>query len=377
MSDAFERLEQVGEGTYGQVYRAKDLKTGEIVALKKVKLEMEREGFPITAIREIKILKSLSHPNIVDLKEIVTSRNRGIKGHKRPVSGSGSGDAHQGPPHAQDEESDLSIYMVFEYMDHDLTGLLQMGTKLTQRQVKSYMRQLLDGVAYMHRNKIIHRDIKGSNLLLDNNGFLKIADWGLARPWNDLKKHYTNKVITLWYRPPELLLGQTAYDQSIDIWSVGCILVELLDSKPCLPGRDEIDQLRRIFHLCGSPTAENWPGHETLKEWDKFKPEKPFTRTFRQRFKHLPEQAVDLVNQMLQLDPKRRMSAQKALDHDYFWTDPMPCAPSDLPKFNVKSAHEYDAKLRHEAMKAQQQQQRRNSAKRHQSQHPSHNGGGS
>ena len=170
----------MGEGTYGQVYKARNKETGEIVALKRVRMDNEREGFPITAIREIKILKILNHKNIVCLKEIVTS--------KASEYNHGKG----------------SIYMVMEFADHDLCGLTDAGIRFTEAQIKCYMKQLLEGLAYCHKNRILHRDIKGSNLLITNEGQLKLADFGLARPFDDNNRAYTNRVITLWYRcaPP-------------------------------------------------------------------------------------------------------------------------------------------------------------------------------
>ena len=207
--EAYEKIEQVGEGTYGEVFMARSRDDSSLVALKKVKLEGEREGFPITAIREIKILKSLNHDNVINMKEIVTSKNKS------------------------------SIYMVFEYMDHDLTGLAgREGIKFSVPQIKCYMQQLLTGLNYCHLNNILHRDIKGANLLIDNNGVLKLADFGLARSCAlENSRALTNRVITLWYRPPELLLGTQAYGPAVDTWSAGCIFAELLLGKPILQVR--------------------------------------------------------------------------------------------------------------------------------------------
>ena len=211
--EAYEKIEQVGEGTYGEVFMARSRDDSSLVALKKVKLEGEREGFPITAIREIKILKSLNHDNVINMKEIVTSKNKS------------------------------SIYMVFEYMDHDLTGLAgREGIKFSIPQIKCYMQQLLTGLNYCHLNNILHRDIKGANLLIDNNGVLKLADFGLARSCAlENSRALTNRVITLWYRPPELLLGTQAYGPAVDTWSAGCIFAELLLGKPILQVRVSSD----------------------------------------------------------------------------------------------------------------------------------------
>jgi len=336
--DIFQKLEQIGEGTYGKVYMAKNKENNDIVALKKVRMANEKEGFPITAIREIKILKELHHENVVQLKEIVTSKatNKGKAG----------------------------IYMVFEYMDHDLTGLmLNEGKqwKPSQAQIKCYMKQLLDGLHYCHSNNVLHRDIKGSNLLMDNDGRLKLADFGLARPYTEQQSNsYTNRVITLWYRPPELLLGAVQYGPSIDIWSAGCILAELLIGKAIFPGRSEIDELELIFKLCGTPNQEVWPDVDKLPWWHMFKPQKEIKRNISETLSKIasypiPKEALELVDKMLALDPKKRITASEALDSDYFWTLPEPAKASQLPKY--PSSHEYQAKKRRMQQQPQHQQQ--------------------
>jgi len=335
-SEIFEKLEQIGEGTYGKVYMAKNKETNEIVALKEVRMDNEKEGFPITAIREIKILKELSHDNIVQLKEIVTSEA------------------------TKENQGKSSIYMVFEYMDHDLTGLMLSDLqewKPTLPQIKCYMKQLLEGLYYCHSNNVLHRDIKGSNLLINNKGQLKLADFGLARPYTEQQANYTNRVITLWYRPPELLLGAVQYGPAIDMWSVGCILAELLAKKAIFPGKNEIDQLELIFKLCGTPTEEVWPAVVSLPWYHMFKPQKIYKRCLRETFKNFPPDALDLVDDMLTLDPSKRITAAKALDSDFFWKEPIPCAPVELPKF--PSSHEFQAKKRR-----QNQQQSQDAIKR-------------
>eukprot|EP01103_Thecamoeba_quadrilineata_P018569 TRINITY_DN711_c0_g1_i1.p1 TRINITY_DN711_c0_g1~~TRINITY_DN711_c0_g1_i1.p1 ORF type:complete len:541 (+),score=51.22 TRINITY_DN711_c0_g1_i1:56-1624(+) len=330
--DMFEKLEQVGEGTYGQVWKAKNKNSSEVVALKKVRMDNEKEGFPITAIREVKILKELDHENIIKLKDIVTSTDYS--------KGKGS------------------IYMVFEYMDHDMTGLMDSrqiaGKWFTLPQIKCYMKQLLEGLYYCHKNNVLHRDIKGSNLLINNQGQLKLADFGLARPYNENASNYTNRVITLWYRPPELILGATIYGPAVDMWSVGCILAELLAKKPIFPGRNEIDQLDLIFQYCGTPTPENWAEAEKLPWYNMFRPKRPYKRRLRDVYKDFPELGLDLVDKLLCLDPKQRISAETALDHDFFWMDPLPCERSSLPICD--SSHEFVTKKRRLAQQQSQGQ---------------------
>lgn len=346
--DCFEKLEQIGEGTYGQVYMAREIKTGEIVALKKIRMDNEREGFPITAIREIKILKKLHHENVIKLKEIVTS-----PGAERDEQGRPDGNKYKG-----------GIYMVFEYMDHDLTGLADRpGMRFSVPQIKCYMRQLLTGLHYCHVNQVLHRDIKGSNLLIDNEGNLKLADFGLARSFsNDHNGNLTNRVITLWYRPPELLLGTTKYGPAVDMWSVGCIFAELLHGKPIFPGKDEPEQLNKIFDICGAPEESNWPGVSKIPWYNNFKPTRQVKRRLREVYKHFDRHALELLDRMLTLDPSQRISAKDALDAEYFWTDPLPCDPKSLPKY--ESSHEFQTKK-----KRQQQRQHEETAKRQKLQH--------
>ncbi|RZB49513.1 probable serine/threonine-protein kinase At1g54610 isoform X2 [Glycine soja] len=210
-ADTFEKIDKIGQGTYSNVYKAKDMMTGKIVALKKVRFDnWEPESVKFMA-REILILRRLDHPNVVKLQGLVTSR------------------------------MSCSLYLVFDYMEHDLAGLAASpGIRFTEPQVKCYMHQLLSGLEHCHNRRVLHRDIKGSNLLIDNEGTLKIADFGLASIFDPNNKHpMTSRVVTLWYRPPELLLGATDYGVGVDLWSAGCILGELLAGKPIMPGRTE------------------------------------------------------------------------------------------------------------------------------------------
>lgn len=325
----FEEIEQIGEGTYGQVWMGRDKQTGEIVALKKVRMDQEKEGFPVTAIRELRVLRSLQHENIVNLKDIVTGKNLN---------------------RAKAQRNKHEIYMVFEYCEHDLTGLMETPSiRFTEAQVKTYMQQLLNGLWYCHEREVLHRDIKGSNLLIDNKGNLKIADFGLARTYNDSQKRYTNRVITLWYRSPELLLGTENYGPEVDMWSVGCLLVELLNKRPLFPGKDEAEQMDLIFQVLGSPTDKSWPGWEDLPLANMVKPEQ-YQSCLRDQLDHLSPLAIDFIENLLCLNPQQRLSAMDALDHDWFWTEPFPTPRHELPKY--RSTHEWQAKNRNKAAAA-------------------------
>ncbi|THU50454.1 hypothetical protein C4D60_Mb06t20390 [Musa balbisiana] len=274
--------------TYSNVYRARDMLTGKVVAMKKVRFDtMEPESVKFMA-REILILRRLDHPNVVKLEGLVTSR------------------------------MSCSLYLVFEYMEHDLAGLAaNPKIKFTEPQVKCYMHQLLSGLEHCHSNGVLHRDIKGSNLLIDNEGLLKIADFGLATFFDPNHKHQmTSRVVTLWYRAPELLLGAIDYGVGIDLWSAGCILAELLAGKPIMPGRTEVEQLHKIFKLCGSPSEDYWKKsklpHATI-----FKPQQPYKRCIKETFKDFPPSSLPLVETLLAIDPAERSTSTAALNCEY------------------------------------------------------------
>ncbi|ESW10148.1 hypothetical protein PHAVU_009G184700 [Phaseolus vulgaris] len=319
-ADAFEKLEKIGQGTYSSVFRARELETGKIVALKKVRFDnFEPESVRFMA-REILILRRLDHPNIIKLEGLITSR------------------------------LSCSIYLVFEYMEHDITGLLSSpDIKFTEPQIKCYLKQLLAGLEHCHLRGVMHRDIKGSNLLVNNKGVLKVADFGLANYVNPgHRQPLTSRVVTLWYRPPELLLGSTDYGPAVDLWSVGCVFAELLVGKPILQGRTEVEQLHKIFKLCGSPPDEYWKKtrlpHATL-----FKPQQPYDSCLRQSFKDLPATSVHLLQTLLSVEPYKRGTATSALSSEYFKTKPYACDPSSLPIY--PPSKEIDAKHREESRK--------------------------
>ncbi|XP_050218102.1 probable serine/threonine-protein kinase At1g54610 [Mercurialis annua] len=316
-ADTFEKLDKIGQGTYSNVYKARDTLTGKIVALKKVRFDnLEPESVRFMA-REILILRRLDHPNVVKLEGLVTSR------------------------------MSCSLYLVFEYMEHDLAGLAASpNVKFTEPQVKCYVHQLLSGLEHCHRRHVLHRDIKGSNLLIGNDGVLRIADFGLASFFDPSHKQpMTSRVVTLWYRPPELLLGATDYGVGVDLWSAGCILAELLAGKPIMPGRTEVEQLHKIFKLCGSPTEEYWKKsklpHATI-----FKPQQSYKRCIAETFKDFPPSSLPLIETLLAIDPAERQTASASLRSEFFSTKPYACEPSSLPKY--PPSKEMDAKLRDE-----------------------------
>uniref|UniRef100_A0A668AYZ6 cyclin-dependent kinase n=1 Tax=Myripristis murdjan TaxID=586833 RepID=A0A668AYZ6_9TELE len=307
--EEFQCLNRIEEGTYGVVYRAKDKKTDEIVALKRLKMEKEKEGFPITSLREINTILKAQHPNIVTVREIVVGSNMD------------------------------KIYIVMNYVEHDLKSLMEtMKQPFLPGEVKTLMIQLLRGVRHLHDNWILHRDLKTSNLLLSHKGILKIGDFGLAREYGSPLKPYTPVVVTLWYRSPELLLGAKEYSTAVDMWSVGCIFGELLTQKPLFPGKSEIDQINKIFKDLGSPSEKIWPGYSELPAVKKMTfTEYPYNN-LRKRFGALlSDQGFDLMNKFLTYCPSKRIISDEALKHEYFRETPLPIDPSMFPTWPAKS----------------------------------------
>lgn len=307
--EEFQCLNRIEEGTYGVVYRAKDKKTDEIVALKRLKMEKEKEGFPITSLREINTILKAQHPNIVTVREIVVGSNMD------------------------------KIYIVMNYVEHDLKSLMEtMKQPFLPGEVKTLMIQLLRGVKHLHDNWILHRDLKTSNLLLSHAGILKVGDFGLAREYGSPLKAYTPVVVTLWYRAPELLLGAKEYSTAVDMWSVGCIFGELLTQKPLFPGKSEIDQINKVFKDLGTPSEKIWPGYNDLPAVKKMTfTEYPYNN-LRKRFGALlSDQGFDLMNKFLTYFPGRRVNAEDGLKHEYFRETPLPIDPSMFPTWPAKS----------------------------------------
>ncbi|XP_053231955.1 cyclin-dependent kinase 3 isoform X2 [Podarcis raffonei] len=289
--DVFQKVEKIGEGTYGVVYKAKNKQTGQLVALKKIRLDSETEGVPSTAIREISLLKELKHPNIVRLLDVVHSQKK--------------------------------LYLVFEYLNQDLKKYMDSSHtgELPLSLVKSYLYQLLQGVSFCHSHRVIHRDLKPQNLLINEMGAIKLADFGLARAFGVPLRTYTHEVVTLWYRAPEILLGCKFYSTAVDIWSIGCIFAEMVTRKALFPGDSEIDQLFRIFRTLGTPTESSWPGVTQLPDYKGNFPKWP-RKDMKVLIPNLDRDGRDLLMQLLLYDPNRRISAKAALTHQYFWQTP-------------------------------------------------------
>ncbi|PAN21540.1 hypothetical protein PAHAL_3G474000 [Panicum hallii] len=319
-AESFEKLEKVGQGTYSSVFRARELATGRLVALKKVRFDsVEPESVRFMA-REILILRRLrGHPNVVGLEGIITSR------------------------------TSSAIYLVFEYLEHDLAGLTSSpDVSFSEPQIKCYMRQLLEGLAHCHARGVMHRDIKCANLLVSNGGELKVADFGLANLFApSAAAPLTTRVVTLWYRPPELLLGATAYEPSVDLWSAGCVFAEMHARRPVLQGRTEVEQIHKIFKLCGSPPDDFWR-RSGLAHAAVFRPQHPYPSRLREAFADcMPDHAFRLLATLLSLDPADRGTAAAALDAKYFTTAPYACEPASLPKYAPNK--EMDAKFREDS----------------------------
>lgn len=261
--------------------------------MKKIRLEAEDEGVPSTAIREISLLKELSngsHPNIVELRDVIHDISK--------------------------------LYLVFEFLEQDLKRYMDYiapNRRMAPMLVKSYMYQLLSGLQHVHTHRVLHRDLKPQNLLIDRSGTLKIADFGLARAFGLPIQQLTHEVITLWYRAPEILLGGKEYSTAVDIWSTACIMVEMITRHPLFPGDSEIDQLFKIFKLCGTPNESLWPGCTSLPDYKSTFPQWS-PKPLQEAIPLLQEDplAVDLLSRMLHYDPSRRITAREALQHQWF-----------------------------------------------------------
>ncbi|KAJ1735611.1 cyclin-dependent kinase 5 [Coemansia biformis] len=307
--EKYQKIEKLGEGTYGIVYKAQNRETNEVVALKRIRLDNEEEGVPCTAIREISLLKELKHPNIVGLFDVLHTEKK--------------------------------LTLVFEFMDSDLKKFVDAsGGDLDPLTVKHLLYQLLCGVAYCHRNRVLHRDLKPQNLLINKRGDLKLGDFGLARAFGIPVRSYSHEVVTLWYRAPDVLMGSRQYDTSIDLWSVGCIFAEMATGRPFFAGTSIDDQILHIFKIMGTPVDPQaagpvpaaaatdgegdgdrarrlWPGCTQLPDWRRSFPAYPGT-PLEPLLPKLSSRGVDLLRRLLEYAPERRISAEQALQHPYF-----------------------------------------------------------
>ncbi|XP_043423991.1 cyclin-dependent kinase 18 [Prionailurus bengalensis] len=284
--ETYVKLDKLGEGTYATVFKGRSKLTENLVALKEIRLEHE-EGAPCTAIREVSLLKNLKHANIVTLHDLI--------------------------------HTERSLTLVFEYLDSDLKQYLDhCGNLMSMHNVKIFMFQLLRGLAYCHRRKILHRDLKPQNLLISERGELKLADFGLARAKSVPTKTYSNEVVTLWYRPPDVLLGSTEYSTPIDMWGVGCIHYEMATGRPLFPGSTVKEELHLIFRLLGTPTEETWPGVLALSEFRAYNFPRYLPQPLISHAPRLDTEGIHLLTSLLLYESKSRMSAEAALSHPYF-----------------------------------------------------------
>nr|CAI5826257.1 unnamed protein product [Callosobruchus analis]CAI5858110.1 unnamed protein product [Callosobruchus analis] len=300
--DRFIKLAKAGEGTYGVVYKAKNKLTGKNVALKRIKLENEAEGVPPTAIREISLLKGLRHSSIVELLDVMQTTEK--------------------------------LYLVFEYLDLDLKRYLDntrspLEAELIRSLFQSYTKQLVEALAYLHSHRILHRDLKPQNLLVDKEGHIKLADFGLSRSFSLPTRTYTHEVVTVWYRAPELLLGARMYCTGIDIWSLGCVMAEMFTKRAIFPGDSEIDQLYKIFKILGTPSESTWEGISHFPDYTRnFPIWKPIDMNEIINF-HTEEEEAFLMH-MLVYNPTKRKTAKELLKMNY-----LKCAKLTAPDMNA------------------------------------------
>ena len=282
----FRKIRKIGEGTYGEVYEALDTtNNNRRVAMKKLHIENKDEGIPITALREMCILKHLHHENIVELYEII-----------------------------QDVDK---IVLIFELTEMDLKKYLDKEKFIKDvKIIQSFTLQILNGLYYCNINRIIHRDLKPQNLLITNDLKLKLCDFGLSRMFSLPMGKMTHEIITLWYRPPEVLLGIENYTTKVDSWSIGCIMAEMINGKPLFPGDCEIGQIFKIFETLGTPNEENWPGVSKLPEYKLTFPQWKI-KSVKSLFPDFNSDGLDLMEKFLEMDPDKRITIREALNHPF------------------------------------------------------------
>jgi cyclin-dependent kinase 7 len=301
--EKYEVIKALGQGTWGVVHMAKQKATGRLVALKKIKSERPEDGINFTAIREIKLLREFKHPNVIELVDVFTT-------------------------------ADMAVCLVYEVAHTDLAKILKdRSISISLADTKQHLFMLLNAISACHDRWILHRDLKPDNCLYLEDGTMKLADFGLARMYGTPKTRLSPEAITLWYKPPELLLGASEYSSAVDIWSVGCVFAELLLRRPFLQGNHtDISQLDTIFQVFGTPNESNWPEWHALPlctrglEWDDSPPQFQFDEIFIAA----PPDCISLLRSMLVLDPNKRFTATQCLNHPYFSNDPVPTPKEKL-----------------------------------------------
>ncbi|KAJ4777192.1 Mitogen-activated protein kinase [Rhynchospora pubera] len=283
-------IRPVGRGANGIVCAAMNAQTREEVAIKKIGNAFDNRVDAKRTLREIKLLRHMDHENVIAIKDIIRPPKR---------------------------ENFNDVYIVYELMDTDLHHIIRSNQPLTDDHCQYFLYQFLRGLKYVHSANVLHRDLKPSNLLVNANCDLKIGDFGLARTTSETD-FMTEYVVTRWYRAPELLLNCSEYTAAIDIWSVGCILGEIVTREPLFPGKDYVHQLRHITELIGSPddSSLGFLRSDNARRYVRQLPQYP-KQQFRARFPSMSTGAMDLLEKMLVFDPSKRITVDEALCHPY------------------------------------------------------------
>lgn len=317
ITDRFRIICNIGKGSYGVVQKCQDIETNDIVAVKKILQQNKLNDCPQTTIREVILLQELHHDNIVELKFVV-----------------------------QCEEANEGLYLVFEYCEYDLYALLYKNY-LKQDYILSLMKQLLVAIYVCTIRRIVHRDLKPANIFVTKNNVLKLGDFGLARRLSECTR-YSHQVVTIWYRPPELLLGVKQYGTEVDIWSAGCILYEMATSKVLFrsASNDDVSQLIEIFKFMGRP-KKDWIGFQGEKAqlFSNVKDKVPKESEIKKYLKEtVPESYgddfIDLLLKMLAVNPSERITAEESLNHPFIRAIDSSKDPYKLPELDVEEIHQ-------------------------------------